>query len=335
MNATLSDTRRGGIETEAGRDARRRAEVLARPDWLERHLADPLVRVVEVDVNGRAFAEGHIAGAVLWDVYIDLKDGEYRLRDAAAVEALLARSGIAAESTVVFYGYAPAIGFWLLKLYGHRDARILDCSRGTWVAEGRPWGAEAVPEDEEPAPAGYPVPAPDARLRVDADEVAQMIDDPDATILDMRTRLEFDGERFWPSGGFEPGGRAGHIPSAVNLPLAGHLDEEGRFRPSGELRALFESALPRGGGPSRVAVTYCTIGARACMAWFILTSLLGEEGVRVYDGGWAEWGLIPGVQVEGRRWFSRRMPRVDAVRAPRRSWGVPAIADTPQSAPQF
>ena len=101
--------------------------VLVDADWLDAHLHDPAVRVVEVDVSGFAHGVGHIDGAVLWDVYRDLKDADYRLADTAAVERLLARSGIRPDSTVVLYGYAPAMGFWLMKLCGHLDARILDC----------------------------------------------------------------------------------------------------------------------------------------------------------------------------------------------------------------
>ena len=101
------------------------------------------MRVVEVDVSSRAYDEWHIDGAVLWNVYQDLKDADYRLVDTAAVERLLARSGISPDSTVVFYGYAPAMGFWLMKLYGHHDVRILDCSRDAWRDEGRAVSSQA------------------------------------------------------------------------------------------------------------------------------------------------------------------------------------------------
>ena len=132
-----------------------RDAVLVDPGWLEAHLHDPSVRVVEVDVSRRAYDEWHIDGAVLWNVYTDLKDADYRLADAAALQQLFARSGIRSDSTVVFYGYAPAMGFWLMKLYGHADVRILDCSRGTWQREDRPRAATAA----EPRPPGTPSPA--------------------------------------------------------------------------------------------------------------------------------------------------------------------------------
>ena len=137
-----------------------RDTVLVDPGWLEAHRHDPSVRVVEVDVSRRAYDEWHIDGAVLWNVYTDLKDADYRLADAAALQQLFARSGIGPDSTVVFYGYAPAMGFWLMKLYGHADVRILDCSRDTWLREDRPRSAAAA----EPAATGYTIGGQDGRL---------------------------------------------------------------------------------------------------------------------------------------------------------------------------
>jgi thiosulfate/3-mercaptopyruvate sulfurtransferase len=108
-------------------------------EWLAAHLCDPGVRVVEVDVSAAAYDDWDIDGAVFWNIYRDLKDSDYRTIDTAGLEALLGRSGIPDETTVVFYGYAPAFGLWLLELFGHRDVRILDCDRSTWRREGRPW----------------------------------------------------------------------------------------------------------------------------------------------------------------------------------------------------
>ena len=264
---------------------------LAQPEWLAAHLDDPAVRVVEVDVSSRAYDEWHIDGAVLWNVYQDLKDADYRLVDTASVERLLARSGISPDSTVVFYGYAPAMGFWLMKLCGHQDVRILDCSRDAWQAEGRAVNSQAT----EPAAARYVLPEQDGRLRADHTAVRNAIGAPGETLVDVRTWDEYRGERFWPSGGLEPGGRAGHVPSAVHQPIDGLYDERGSFRPVTDLRAVF-SAVDLDGGEE--LISYCTIGARACTAWFVLTYLLGRDHVRVYDGSWAEWGRMAGAPVE-------------------------------------
>ena len=265
--------------------------VLVDAAWLAARLDDPAVRVVEVDVSRRAYDEWHIDGAVLWDVYRDLKDAGYRLTDAAATEALLDRSGIGPDTTVVFHGYAPALGFWLMKVYGHQDVRILDCSREAWRDEGHPVSSRP----SEPSAAGYVLPDPDPRLRAGHAAVRDAIGRRGSTLLDVRSWDEYRGERFWPSGGLEPGGRPGHVPSAVHQPIDGLYDERGAFRDAAALRGVF-SAVDLDGGDE--LITYCTIGGRACTAWFVLSYLLGRDRVRVYDGSWAEWGRMAGTPVE-------------------------------------
>jgi thiosulfate/3-mercaptopyruvate sulfurtransferase len=268
-----------------------RAGVLVSPAWLDAHLHDPGVRVVEVDVSRRAYDEWHIAGAVLWNVYADLKDADYRLAGAAATQRLFARSGIRPDSTVVFYGYAPAMGFWLMKLYGHADVRILDCSRDTWQRGDHPRSSTAA----GPAATGYTLARQDDQLRAGHAAVRAAIADPGATLLDVRTQAEYRGERFWPSGGMEPGGQAGRVPSAVHQPIDDLYDDRGAFRPGTDLRQVFYAVDP---GDAGELITYCTIGGRASTAWFVLTYLLGHENVRVYDGSWAEWGRMTGTPIE-------------------------------------
>ena len=265
-------------------------KVLVDAGWLRAHRSDPRVRVVEVDVSPASYRDWHIDGAVLWNVYAELKDGDYRTVDAAALERLVARSGIDPDSTVVFYGYAPALAFWLMKLYGHADVRILNCSRDAWRAEGHPWSSG----ESSPKPGSFRLAAADERIRADWTAVREAIGRPGTTLVDVRSLAEYQGERFWPSGGMEPGGRAGHVPSAVHQPVDGLYSDDGSFRPAAELRALFAPDVLDGDAE---LITYCTIGGRAATAWFVLTQLLGRDQVRVYDGSWAEWGRLPGVPV--------------------------------------
>src|ERR1700730_1501207 len=211
---TTSETRMSAQERGVS------TSVLVDPEWLVGHLGDPNLRVVEVDVSPVAYDDWHIDGSVLWNVYRELKDSDYRLVDPVALERLIVRSGISEDSTVVFYGYAPAMGVWLMELYGHRDARILDCSREAWRATGRPGTTSGT----QPATSHYPLGEEDRRIRADQKAVRRAIGKPRQTLVDVRSEAEYRGERFWPSGGLEPSGRAGHIPSAVHQPIDGLYD---------------------------------------------------------------------------------------------------------------
>jgi thiosulfate/3-mercaptopyruvate sulfurtransferase len=274
----------------SGHGARPGNGVLVDPLWLATHLRDPQVRVIEVDVSSAAYDEWHIAGAALWNVYADLKDSDYRTVGTAALEQLLARTGISPDATVVFYGYAPALALWLMKLHGHDDARILDCSRDTWRAEGHPWSTDAGNQ----AAGSYRFSKQDRNIQADLAAVHDAIGQPGSTLVDVRSAAEYRGDCFWPSGGMEPGGRAGHVPSAVHQPIDGLYNADGSFRSAAALRGVFAPDMLGAGE----LITYCTIGGRAATAWFVLTHLLGRERVRVYDGSWAEWGRAPGMPIE-------------------------------------
>src|ERR1700745_3485758 len=175
-----------------------------------------------------------------------------------------------------------------LRPPGRPHPRLLaGCAPGCGVRDEAPPGSTGPPE---PAVTGYVLPGPDPRVRADHAAVRDAIGRPGRTLLDVRSWDEYRGERGWPSGGLEPGGQAGHVPSAVHQPLAGLYHERGAFRDHGALPGVF-SAVDLDGADE--LITYCTIGGRACTAWFVLTYLLGRESVRGYDGSGAEWGGMP------------------------------------------
>ncbi len=252
--------------------------------WLETRLDDDRLVVVELDVSPDAYEQGHIPGAVLWDIYTDLKDDAYQPRSMSHIEALFRRSGITHTSTVVFYGYAPALGFWLATYCGLRDVHVLDIGRQRWQADGRPWTSQ--PPTRSPSTFGIDTLA--VEMRATRRSIIDGIARADTTILDVRSDLEFAGERFWPSGGIPDGGRVGHIPTAVHLPATELTGPDGAFLPAAELAEILshETLTPDG-----TVITYCTVGARAATVWFALTQILGFPDVKVYDGSWTEWGM--------------------------------------------
>src|SRR5579864_7286722 len=125
---------------------------LVDPNWIAEHLDDASVRLIEVDVAPTTYREGHIPGALLWNIYADLRHPDYMPIDTPELERVLSRSGITRATTVVFYGYGAHLGYWLLESHGHRDVRLLDGPREQWLQAGEPWSVD----EPEPAPSSYP-----------------------------------------------------------------------------------------------------------------------------------------------------------------------------------
>lgn len=268
------------------------ADVLVSTDWLAAHLGDPQVRIVESDLSPEGYFTGHIPGAVFWDVFADLLTPSQAMNlDPSAFAALMGRSGISRESTVVVYSAEPGVGgwlFWLLKAFGHADVRVLNGGRRKWLAEGRP----LEEEPPTPTPTAY-VPEPTSALRATIDEVRWANRDR-VVLVDARTPQEYRGEWFFmaPPRGAE---RAGRIPGAVSVPHDRTVGPDGTIRPDDELRALFAEA---GVTPDKAVICYCAVGARAGHLWFVLKHLLAYPDVRSYDGSWVEWSRQPEAMIE-------------------------------------
>jgi thiosulfate/3-mercaptopyruvate sulfurtransferase len=271
--------------------------LLVDTEWVAAHRDDPSVRLIEVDLDPEeAYPVGHVPGAVLWSVWGDLLGPDERLiDDPAALTQLLSRSGVTPETTVVVYGdawnWGATLAFWVLHALGHRDVRLMDGGRDTWLDEGRP--TETKPPTV--ATTEYPVTGIDWSARACLDDVREAIGSAGQTILDVRLPEEYRGELFRPNAAPEEGQRAGHIPGALHTPWETAINEDGTFKSPDELRALY---LARGIAPGQEIIPYCTVGGRSSHAWFALSQLLGYANVRLYEASWAEWGQTPGLPVE-------------------------------------
>lgn len=270
-------------------------ERLVSTDWLQARLGTPGLVVVESDEDVLLYETGHIPGSVKIDWHTDLNDPVERdYIDGKEFARLLGSKGISRDSTVVIYGdksnWWAAYALWVFTLFGHEDVRLLDGGRGKWEAEGRQY----VTETSTPATVDYPiVEREDSAIRAFKDDVLAHFGNP---LIDVRSPEEFNGERTTAPHYPEEGAlRAGHIPSARNIPWGKAVAEDGTFRSVAELNALYRGEAGLTDGDNVIA--YCRIGERSSHTWFVLTHLLGFEGVRNYDGSWTEWGSAVRVPV--------------------------------------
>jgi thiosulfate/3-mercaptopyruvate sulfurtransferase len=271
-------------------------EVLVTTDWVAQHRDDDGVVVAEVDENTDLYAEGHIPGAVALHWKAEMQQQVVRdVIPRAEFEQLLASKGIGNDTTVVLYGdknnWFAAYAYWYLKLYGHRDARIMDGGRQKWIDEGRPL-TQAAPT---PAAAAYTAEEIDDSLRMRRDAVLAVVAGNGHALVDVRSPQEYSGELIAMPGYEQEGAqRGGHIPGARSIPWAQAVREDGTFKPADELRALYES---KGVTPDGPVTAYCRIGERSSHTWFVLRELLGYPDVRNYDGSWTEWGNLVDVPI--------------------------------------
>jgi thiosulfate/3-mercaptopyruvate sulfurtransferase len=272
-------------------------DVLVSTDWLEEHLDDPDVRVIEVDEDTTAYDKGHIKGAIGWNWTTDLHSKVGRdYQDQSGFADLLSAAGVGSDTTVVLYGgnnnWFAAYAYWLLKLRGFEDVKLLDGGRKKWELESRELAAD-VPSyrpsdhvllgDERP------------QIRALRDDVIGKVGSA-AGFVDVRSPEEYRGEKLAPDHlPQEQSQVPGHIAGAANIPWVKAANDDGTFKSADELRALYEA---EGVTPDREVIAYCRIGERSSHTWFALQELLGYPNVKNYDGSWTEYGSLVGVPVE-------------------------------------
>jgi thiosulfate/3-mercaptopyruvate sulfurtransferase len=269
--------------------------VLVDADWLQEHLEDNALRIVEVDENPKLYAEAHIPRATGFDWKQDLQDPVKR--DFLGPEdfgALFSRNGISSDHTIVLYGdrnnWFAAYTYWYLKYYGHDKVLLLNGPREKWIADGRPTTTDTPGH----APAAFLAKRGDETIRARREEVLAAVGDS-VNLVDVRSPAEFAGEIISPSGYEQEGAqRAGHIPGAASIPWAQAVNEDGTFKSAEQLRELYGS---KGVLDGKDIIAYCRIGERSAHTWFVLHELLGQGAVKNYDGSWTEWGSLVGVPV--------------------------------------
>jgi thiosulfate/3-mercaptopyruvate sulfurtransferase len=271
-------------------------DALVETDWLEEHLEDPGIRVIEVDEDTTAYEKGHIRGAVGWDWSSDLHaevGRDYVGREELA--DLLSAAGVGPDTTVVLYGgnnnWFAAYAYWILKLRGFDAVKLLNGGRKKWELESR----ELVQDEPSHGAARTTIDGPERpAIRALREDVLAKVDS--STFVDVRSPEEFRGEKLAPD--HLPQEQAqvpGHIPGAANVPWVKAANDDGTFKSAAELAALYEA---EGVTPDREVIAYCRIGERSSHTWFALTELLGYPNVKNYDGSWTEYGSLVGAPVE-------------------------------------
>ena len=271
-------------------------DVLVETQWVEDHLEDNSIRIVEVDENPALYAESHIPGAIGFDWQKDLQDQVKRdFLGSEEFGKLFGSRGVSNDHTVVLYGdrnnWFAAYTYWYLKYYGHDNVKLMNGPREKWINEGRPTSSD-VPSH---GAVTFNAQAPDNSIRALRDEVLEVVGG-DTKLVDVRSPQEFSGELIAMAGYEQEGAqRSGHIPGAASVPWAQAVNEDGTFKSEGDLKDLYGGKGVLDGDD---IVTYCRIGERSAHTWFVLHELLGIDAVRNYDGSWTEWGNMVAVPVE-------------------------------------
>ncbi len=273
-------------------------EVLLTTEWVKQNLSTTGVKLVEVDVDTAAYDTGHIPGAVGFNWQTQLQDQVNRdIIDKETFEQMVGGAGIGPEDTVVLYGdnnnWFAAYAYWLFKIYGHHDVRLMNGGRMKWLSEdNRPLTTDRTGT----TPVAYTASEPDLDLRALLPEAMEASRLGNRNLVDVRSPDEFTGKVIAPPGMSETAQRGGHIPGAVNVPWVQAVNEDGTFRSADELRALYVDGA--GVDPGRDTIAYCRIGERSSHTWFVLKHLLGLPNVKNYDGSWTEYGNLVAAPIE-------------------------------------
>jgi thiosulfate/3-mercaptopyruvate sulfurtransferase len=272
-----------------------REDVLVDADWVEAHLDDPKVVLVEVDEDVSAYDAGHIKNAVRLDWKTELQDQVRRdFVNKEQFEELLSQKGVGNDHTVVLYGgnnnWFAAYAYWYFKLYGHGDVKLLDGGRTKWELDGRELTTDTPARDKT----SYKAKDQDKKIRAFRDEVVASIGVKN--LVDVRSPDEFSGKLLAPAHlPQEQSQRAGHVPTAKNIPWSKAANDDGTFRSDDELSELYQG---EGVDFGKDTIAYCRIGERSAHTWFVLHELLDQPNVKNYDGSWTEYGSLIGVPVE-------------------------------------
>jgi thiosulfate/3-mercaptopyruvate sulfurtransferase len=271
-------------------------DVLVDTQWVEDHLSDDSIRIVEVDENPALYAEAHIPGAIGFDWKRDLQDQIKRdFLGTREFGELFGGRGVSNDHTIVLYGdrnnWFAAYTYWYLRYYGHQNVKLMNGPREKWISEGRPTSTD-VPRYEAQE---FTAREGDESIRAMRDEVLGALD-RDTRLVDVRSPQEYSGELIAMAGYEQEGAqRAGHIPGAASVPWAQAVKDDGTFKTADELRELYTAKGVTDGNP---IIAYCRIGERSAHTWFVLHELLGNDDVKNYDGSWTEWGNMVNVPIE-------------------------------------
>jgi thiosulfate/3-mercaptopyruvate sulfurtransferase len=273
-----------------------RSDVLVDADWVQDHLDEPGLVLVEVDEDTAAYDKGHIKGALKLDWRKDLQDPVRRdFVDKSGFERLLSERGISNDDTVILYGgnnnWFAAYAYWYFKLYGHAKVKLLDGGRKKWELDSR----DMVTDVPSRPATSYRAREQDRSIRAFRDDVIAAIGD--LNLVDVRSPDEFAGRLLAPAHlPQEQAQRGGHVPTAKNVPWSKAAEEDGTFKSDQALTELYRDEAGLDFGKDTIA--YCRIGERSAHTWFVLHELLGQPNVKNYDGSWTEYGSLVGVPIE-------------------------------------